>query len=204
MGIDAREPEISVSARRILAALLISIGLHAALIGWLRFQPITGAALGRAPIQVRLISITRTLPPKAQVPTPTPTPVANPRVAHSAAATEPSATPPDRLAVEVPVQVDDTYYPTRELDVPPQPLIKVNPEYPAQAVGENLQGWVVLKMKIDYLGRVQLIEVQAADPPGVFDQASLDAFRQVKFAPAQKAGHAVNSLIQIKVRFQLK
>ncbi|MHB8849350.1 MAG: energy transducer TonB, partial [Burkholderiales bacterium] len=106
--------------------------------------------------------------------------------------------------VEVPVLADDTYYPTRELDVLPRPLIKVNPLYPVQAVRDNLQGWVILKMKIDYLGRVQLIEVRAADPPGVFDQAALDAFRQVKFAPAQKAGQAVNSLIEIKVRFQMK
>ncbi|HET9113339.1 MAG TPA: hypothetical protein VFN66_05670, partial [Burkholderiales bacterium] len=80
MGLDAREPEISASARRILAALLISLGLHAALIGWLRFQPVTGAALVRQPIQVRLAPASRTarLSSSAATPTPTPTPTPAP------------------------------------------------------------------------------------------------------------------------------
>ncbi|HET9112959.1 MAG TPA: energy transducer TonB, partial [Burkholderiales bacterium] len=142
-------------------------------------------------------------PAPAPAPAPVAVAVAKPPSTDSATENNPAQIP-DAMAVKVPVQLDDTYYPTRELDVLPQPSIKVNPAYPAQAVRENLQGWVVLKMKIDYLGRVQSIEVQAADPPGVFDQASLDAFRQVKFEPAQKAGRAVNSLIEIKVRYQMK
>lgn len=199
MGIDAREPEISVRARRILAALLISIGLHAALIGWLRFQMIPGSALAQAPISIRLVSVKRAVQDKVKTQTQTPAPASN-----SPESADNPAKKRDRMAIKVPVQIDDTYYPTRELDVPPHPSIEVNPVYPAQAVRDNLQGWVILKMKIDYLGRVQSIDVQSADPPEIFDESSLEAFRRVKFIPAQKDGHAVNSLIQIKVSYQMK
>jgi protein TonB len=45
--------------------------------------------------------------------------------------------------------------------------------------------------------------VSDASPPAVFDQSALDAFRKARFAPAQKAGRAVKSLVVIKVRYEL-
>ncbi|MHB1676088.1 MAG: energy transducer TonB [Sulfuriferula sp.] len=106
--------------------------------------------------------------------------------------------------MDVPLLVDNTYYPAKELDVLPQPLSPIVPLYPAQAAQASLQGWVVLRMKLDDMGRVRLIEVGAANPPGVFDQSAIDAFSHAKFAPAQKGGRAVNSLVEIKVRFEMK
>jgi len=106
-------------------------------------------------------------------------------------------------AVNVPLLVDPTYYTAKQLDVQPRALAAINPVYPPDAVARGTAGWVVLKLKLDEGGSVQDVEVSDASPPGIFDQSALDAFRNAHFAPAQKDGRAVKSLVQIKVRYEL-
>jgi len=106
-------------------------------------------------------------------------------------------------AVNVPLLVDPTYYTAKQLDVQPRALAAINPVYPPDAVARGTAGWVVLKLKLDESGNVQDVEVSDASPPGVFDQSALDAFRNAHFAPAQKDGRMVKSLMQIKVRYEL-
>ena len=106
-------------------------------------------------------------------------------------------------AVNVPLLVDPTYYTAKQLDVQPRALAAINPVYPPDAVARGTAGWVVLKLKLDESGNVQDVEVSDASPPGIFDQSALDAFRNAHFAPAQKDGRAVKSLVQIKVRYEL-
>ena len=105
--------------------------------------------------------------------------------------------------VNVPLLVDPTYYSAKQLDVQPRALAAINPVYPPDAVARGTAGWVVLKLKLDESGNVQDVEVSDASPPGIFDQSALDAFRNAHFAPAQKDGRAVKSLVQIKVRYEL-
>jgi protein TonB len=45
--------------------------------------------------------------------------------------------------------------------------------------------------------------VEEANPPGLFDQSALDAFRNARFTPAQRHGRAVKSLVRIKVNYDL-
>jgi len=106
-------------------------------------------------------------------------------------------------AVNVPLLVDPTYYTAKQVDVQPRALAAINPVYPPDAVARGTAGWVVLKLKLDESGNVQDIEVSDASLPGIFDQSALYAFRNAHFAPAQKDGRAVKSLVQIKVRYEL-
>ncbi|GBL45858.1 proline-rich protein [Sulfuriferula multivorans] len=106
-------------------------------------------------------------------------------------------------AVNVPLLVDPTYYTAKQLDVQPRALAAISPVYPPDAVARGTAGWVVLKLKLDEGGNVQDVEVSDASPPGIFDQSARDAFRNARFAPAQKDGRAVKSLVQIKVRYEL-
>ncbi|MHB1333066.1 MAG: energy transducer TonB [Sulfuriferula sp.] len=106
-------------------------------------------------------------------------------------------------AVNVPLLVDPTYYTAKQLDVQPRALAAINPVYPQGAVARGTAGWVVLKLKLDEHGTVEDVEVGDASPPGIFDQSALDAFHNAHFAPAQKDGRAVKSLVQIKVRYEL-
>jgi protein TonB len=76
--------------------------------------------------------------------------------------------------------------------------------YPPDATRRGVSGSVTLTLKLDETGAVQGVEVTDATPPGVFDQSALDAFKQARFAPAQKDGRAVKSLVVIKVKYALE
>ena len=65
-----------------------------------------------------------------------------------------------------------------------QPVVRVAPKYPRSALRRNQQGRVLMKVDIDVRGMVTEARVVEAEPPGVFDQASLEAIRQWRFKPA--------------------
>ena len=105
--------------------------------------------------------------------------------------------------MNVPLLVDPTFYTAKEVDVHPRALIQIDPVYPLDATRRGIAGSVTLTLKLDETGAVQDVQVSDASPPGVFDQSALDAFHKARFAPAQKAGRAVKSLVVIKVRYEL-
>lgn len=234
---DSLELELSASARRVLAALLFSLGLHAALIGLLHLAPppaapgasrvlqvqlaqrqspppvavhkadISGLAVMTAaatsPLSLKMVpSMTAESAPKTAVPLPAvttePQAIASSNI-HTALPPVKSSLP----LVAVPLLVDNTYYTAKEVDVHPRALQSVVPGYPEAAANSNIQGWVLLRIKLDDTGKVEDIKVGDASPRGVFDQVTLDAFAKVHFAPAQKDGRAVKSLVEIKVWFNL-
>ncbi|MES1999700.1 MAG: TonB family protein [Pseudomonadota bacterium] len=117
----------------------------------------------------------------------------------ASAAPSPGALP----TVNVPLLVDPTFYTAKEVDVHPRALIQIDPVYPLDATRRGIAGSVTLILKLDETGAVQDVQVSDASPPGVFDQSALDAFHKARFAPAQKAGRAVKSLVVIKVRYEL-
>jgi len=103
----------------------------------------------------------------------------------------------------IPVMVDSTWYEARQLDVQPRASQPINPVYPPDAVRRNQQGSVKLKLKVDEFGAVKDVEVEEGDPPGVFDESALDAFKKGRFEPAMKNGQPVRALIYIRVRYEL-
>ncbi|BBP01968.1 energy transducer TonB [Sulfuriferula nivalis] len=226
-----QEPELSPAARRVLGALLLSLGLHAAIIGLVRIAPAKVSVGTPAVMQVqfsRMAPVEKsdakvstnalsqpvmqaTAPSLTSVPVALPspphiaaTPVAEPdkqTVTHAAVIAPPN---PEKLPqIDLPVNVDTTYYTAKEVDVHPRALATIQPVYPMAAAANNQQGWVVLHIKLDETGRVEEVKVADATPAGVFDEAALEAFRQGKFSPAQKSGRAVKSLMEIKVWFKL-
>ncbi len=69
-----------------------------------------------------------------------------------------------------------------------RPLVDVVPNYPPQALRENLQGWVQLSFTVTELGGVRDIAVVDADPPMIFDQAALDAAQRLQYRGCASQG----------------
>jgi protein TonB len=103
----------------------------------------------------------------------------------------------------VPVMIDTNWYEARQLDVQPRASQPINPAYPSDAQRRGQQGTVKLKLKVDEFGAVRDVEVEGGNPPGVFDDSALAAFKNAHFEPARKEGQPVRALIYIRVRYEL-
>lgn len=114
---------------------------------------------------------------------------------------EPSASP--LPALEMPLIEDPTYYPAKQVDVHPVALNLIKPVYPEKGVELGVDGKVVLLLLIDETGVVKEASVVEADPEGVFEESALAAFRNARFAPAQKNGRVVKSRVLIRVSYEL-
>ena len=233
MSASFDEPSILPRLRRPLAALWISLGLHAAVIALVRVVPPAGVSVEAPVIEVRLVALSPVPAVNAPRPSPvTPAPDAAPvaRLAPSpapealpvappppAVASPPAAAPPPAVpaaaeaapapapaAVPVPAaaltsSVDLTYYNARDLDVQPHALRVIRPDYPVEADRQRVSGTLRLQLKLEADGRVSDIEVVSATPPGVFEDSAIKAFRDARFAPAQKNGRPVRALVVIEV-----
>jgi len=105
-----------------------------------------------------------------------------------------------RPRLDVPSIVDPTWYEAQDLDLLPRPLSPVAPEYPAAAQAREINGEVMLALRIDEFGTVQEARVVMAEPPGYFEEAAVRALQSAHFAPAQRDGRPVRSLLAIRVR----
>lgn len=219
------EPTIPLRARRTLAAVWISLGLHAAVIALVQVAP-PGAMGSDGPvIEARLVSANaqsdETQAPVEVPDRPTvlaPSALAEsqpiPQIEPQPASSQPEATAPPTPMPTGPVpttspapagaitsSVDLTYYSARDVDVLPRALHEVQPNYPAEPDRERISGKVRLLLKIEADGRVSDIEVVSADPPGMFEVEAVEAFRTARFAPAEKNGRPVRARTLIQVEF---
>jgi protein TonB len=105
--------------------------------------------------------------------------------------------------LEVPLLEDPTWYTAKQVDLHPVALSLIQPVYPEKGVEPGVEGKVVLLLLIDETGAVKEVTVAEADPEGVFDESALAAFRNARFAPAQKNGRAVKSRVLIRVSYEL-
>jgi protein TonB len=218
------EPAIPPRLQRPLAAAWISLGLHAAVIALVQVAPPGAADRAESVIEARLVP-THAAPPAADTPpvAPEDAPQAVPQLAPSTTVealpvAEPLAPPPAQpappaappqpadpaLAAAAPAaaitsSVDLTYYDARAVDVHPRALREIVPDYPEDADRRQLSGKVRLQLKLEADGRVSDIEIVHADPPEVFDESALRAFRHARFAPAQRNGRPVRARVLIEV-----
>lgn len=233
MSASFDEPSIPARLRRPLAALWISLGLHAAVIALVQVVPPAGVSVEAPVIEVRLVApspapAANAPPPPPVAPEPDVAPVAQlapspapealpvappqPAVASPPAVAPPPAVPaaaetapaPSPAAAPVPAaaltsSVDLTYYNARDLDVQPHALRVIRPDYPAEADRQRVSGTLRMQLKLEADGRVSDIEVVSATPPGVFEDSAIKAFRDARFAPAQKNGRPVRALVVIEV-----
>ena len=140
-------------------------------------------------------------PPATQpaAPAASPPTVAVPAAPQPAPASVPQAASAPAPAAAITSSVDLTYYSARDVDVHPRALREIVPDYPADADRKRLSGKVRLQVKLEADGRVSDIDVVNASPPDLFDESAVKAFRDVRFAPAQKNGRPVRALVLIEV-----
>jgi TonB family protein len=83
-------------------------------------------------------------------------------------------------------------------------LVKsVMPAYPTKAEARQVEGWVELDFTVTELGEVRDIAVHAANPPGVFDSAAINALSQWRYKPVLKDGRPASQRARIRIRFTL-
>lgn len=110
---------------------------------------------------------------------------------------EPAAAEPPRALLPQP-----HYYLTRELDVRPGIMTRVQPEYPEAAARRFLSGKVMLRLYIEENGAVERVEILAAEPPGYFEESARRAFDAARFTPGIKDGRAVRVQMTLEVSFE--
>ena len=94
------------------------------------------------------------------------------------------------------------YFLPSELDVLPRALERGPLIYPEDAYVWRLSGAVRARVFISEQGAVDSVQVLEARPrPGIFEQAAVDALRQVRYAPAQIQGAPVKSQRVVEVVF---
>lgn len=216
------EPTIPPRLQRPLAAVWISLGLHAAVIALIQVAPSASQQAGGPMIEARLVashveaplqpveperadeSVEVVQPSEAQPlePAPSVEPPAEPAVR---AEPEPPPVAVEAVpAVAISTAVDLTYYTARELDVQPRALRTIELVYPVEADRQRLSGTVRLQLKVEADGRVSEVEVVSATLPGVFEASAVQAFRAARFAPAQKDGRPVRAQMLIEVTYDLE
>lgn len=219
------EPTIPPRVQRPLAAVWISLGLHAAVIALVQVAPPAAVGLDGPVIEARLVSphaaapaaetpddasdVTPLLAPSESAEAlPVPKMVSPPEPVQPAVTAQPAAAPSEPLAAPAPASpvaiasaVDLTYYSARDVDVHPRALRTITPDYPEDADRRRVSGTVRLQLKLEADGRVVDVDVVSSTPSGVFDDAAVKAFRAASFAPAFKNGRPVRALVLIEVAF---
>lgn len=217
------EPTIPPRVQRPLAAVWISLGFHAAVIALVQVAPPAAVGLDGPVIEARLVS-PHAAAPAAETPDdasdvtpllapsgldealPVPKMVSPPERVQPAVTAQPAAAPSEPLAAPAPASpvaiasaVDLTYYSARDVDVHPRALRTITPDYPEDADPQRVSGTVRLQLKIEADGRVSDVEIVHADPPELFNESAIRAFRDARFAPAQRSGRPVRAQVLIEV-----
>jgi protein TonB len=160
-------------------------------------EPVPLAVEPEAPEPAPLLPQPTPAPAVATAPPKPPAAAASPALPGPAAPERESPRP----LLEIPSAVDLAYYGAREVDVLPRALREIRPEYPAEADRRRVSGNVRLQLKLEADGRVSDVEVVEANPPGLFEESALAAFRQARFSPAQRNGRPVRARIVIDVEY---
>jgi len=77
------------------------------------------------------------------------------------------------------------------------------PPYPAAARAQGLEGVVVLTVRVGADGRVGDIRVKSSSGARILDDSAVAAVKSWTFAPARQGPRAVESWVEVPVRFVL-
>ncbi len=91
-----------------------------------------------------------------------------------------------------------------KLDIIPAPSFKRQPRYPYRAKRMGIEGSVKIRFLVDKEGYVSNITIVEAEPPGIFEQAVLDAVSTWKYTPGELMGHKVKAWVSTTVIFKLE
>lgn len=88
---------------------------------------------------------------------------------------------------------------------PPRLARALNPQYPARAAQEGVEGWVDVEFAVNTEGEPENVRAIASEPARVFDAAAVAAVRRARFEPARTAdGNPVAMNSRLRVRFALQ
>lgn len=84
------------------------------------------------------------------------------------------------------------------------PRVRVEPDYPPQAIARGIEGWVQVRFTVTEIGSVRDAIVVASEPGTVFDDAALRAIARWRYNPRVVNGEAVERVgLQTIFRFEL-
>ncbi len=78
------------------------------------------------------------------------------------------------------------------------------PRYPRAAQRRDQTGYVDVIFTVSPAGSVSAVEVYAAEPEGVFDEAAMEAVLQWEFEPVIENGTAVSKRVAVRMSFNLQ
>lgn len=82
-------------------------------------------------------------------------------------------------------------------------IYRVQPNYPAQARRQHIEGWVKVEFTVTTVGTVANPRIVAAEPDGIFDSAVLSAIAKWKFKQKIVDGQAVTQRAVQTLKFTL-
>lgn len=84
-----------------------------------------------------------------------------------------------------------------------KPLIRVAPEYPAEAARRGIEGWVLMEFTITVEGKVRDPRVVDNHPSTIFDRAARKAVLQWRYVPLSVNGTPVEAKTEVVLTFEL-
>ena len=187
----------TTNSSRLVRALGLSLLAHALVLATgARPAAITPAALAAfEPIAVTLTGLQprRAVPARPAVATPTLAPEPMPHHVDTA------ASPAAAVATDVPA-TDEPFVEARS-DV--AALNNPKPPYPLAARRRGLEGRVLLAVQVRADGSCARVQLKRSSGHAQLDDAALSTVRRWRFLPAQRAGLAIDSWVEVPVSFRL-
>ena len=91
-----------------------------------------------------------------------------------------------------------------DVDRAPQPLVQLQPLYPAHARMRRIEGSVSVNFVVSAEGRTRDISVLASEPGNLFNGAATRAIERWRFAPGIQNGTPVAVRVRQRIRFELE
>ncbi|MEZ5560518.1 MAG: energy transducer TonB [Pseudomonadales bacterium] len=84
------------------------------------------------------------------------------------------------------------------------PIVKVAPVYPRRAQTRGIEGFVLLEFTVTKTGAVENPVVIESSPPGIFDNAAINAALKFKYKPKVVNGEAIDVAgVRNRITFEL-
>lgn len=206
----------SIIRQPILAALLLSVAVHAALLHSRTIYVPAAAQLesGRTVVQLTLLP---SIAAPAVVPEPQPEPVEKeqrqsqlqpaPSVMEQQAQPEtlPASEPVEKVTEAAPVSIeqDATMEENKGVTADAIATSSFHPTYPRVSRRRGEEGTVILSVKVRANGTVDDVVILQSSGYHRLDEAAISGARQTPFNPALRFGHAIDSTTELSYTFRL-
>jgi protein TonB len=109
------------------------------------------------------------------------------------------APPRPPAPTEAPKQPEKPKGPT----APPKLIHRVEPDYPASAKKQGIEGVVILRILVSAEGEVADASVTASSGQTVLDESALEAVRKWEFSPGLQDGQPKEQYLKVRVSFRI-